>query len=341
MESPVRHPADGAFRSSRAATFVAHRSHRAGNLEMDLKQPLTAAQVAKMIGAKALGNSERSVIGINEINRVREGDLVFVDHPKYYAKALNSPATTILINKEDVVIPEGKAIIVSPDPWADYNKLVRHFAPRKMWDSAKPVIGEGSEIHPSAVIGANVRIGADCVIMPGVVIYENATIGDRVTIHANTVIGADSFYYKKRPTGYDKMVTAGCVVIEDDVEIGALCTIDRGVSADTRIGQGTKIDNHVQVGHDTLIGKHCLIASHVGISGACVIEDHVTLWGQVGVPSKITIGEGATLLGQSGVMSSVEGGKTYFGSPAGEWKQKMREVALMSRLPDVVKKLGI
>jgi UDP-3-O-[3-hydroxymyristoyl] glucosamine N-acyltransferase len=308
---------------------------------MDLKEPLTAEQVAGMIGAKAQGNVQRLVTGINEINRVREGDLVFVDHPKYYTKALNSAATTILINQQDVEIPAGKAIIFSADPCADYNKLVDHFAPRRGWNGTKAGIGEGSEVHPSVVIGANVSIGRGCLIMPGVVIYENTTIGDRVIIHANTVIGADSFYYKKRPAGYDKMVTGGSVVIEDDVEIGALCTIDRGVSADTRIRKGTKIDNHVQVGHDTIIGEHCLIAAQVGISGACVIGDNVTLWGQVGVPSKLSIGDGATVLGQSGLIGDLEGGKTYFGSPAGEWKQKMREVASMSRLPDLVKKMDV
>jgi len=307
---------------------------------MDLKDPLTATDIAAMLGARAAGNTRRAVTGINELNRVRTGDLVFVDHPKYYAKALNSAATTILIDKEDVEVPEGKAIIISADPCSDYNKLVRHFAPRCAWGSDTPRIGSGSEVHPSVVIGANVTIGESCLIMPGVVIYENTTIGDRVTIHANTVIGADSFYYKKRSGGYEKMAVGGSTVIEDDVEIGALCTIDRGVSADTRIGAGTKIDNHVQVGHDTLIGRNCLFAAQVGIAGCCIIEDDVTLWGQVGVPSKLSIGKGAVVLGQSGLIADLEGGKTYFGSPAGEWKQKMREIALMGRLPDVVKKIG-
>lgn len=304
---------------------------------MDLNEPLTAADVAAIISAKAIGNVERTVIGINEINRVRTGDLVFVDHPKYYAKALNSAATTILIDKEDVALPEGKAIIVSSDPCGDYNLLVRRFMQPFAWTSELPAIGANTVVHPSVSVGTNVRIGKDCVIMPGVVIYPNTTIGDRVTIHANCVIGGDSFYYKKRNGAYEKMVTAGSTVIEDDVEIGSLSTIDRGVSADTRIGAGTKIDNHVQVGHDTLIGRNCLIASQVGISGACVIGDNVTLWGQVGVPSKLTIGDGATVLGQSGVIADLEGGRTYFGSPAGEWKQKMREVASLSRLPDMIK----
>ncbi|MCC7501575.1 MAG: UDP-3-O-(3-hydroxymyristoyl)glucosamine N-acyltransferase [Flavobacteriales bacterium] len=305
---------------------------------MLLPQPMTAAQVAALIGGRAVGDVDRLVTGINEINRVGAGDLMFVDHPKYYDKALNSAATTILIDKE-VPVPEGKAIIISDDPCRDYNALVRRVMPLQPWGSKAPVIGEGTVVHPSVVVGADVTIGKDCVIMPGVVIYEHTTIGDRVIIHANSVIGADSFYYKKRGGAYEKMAVGGSVVIEDDVEIGALCTIDRGVSADTRIGAGTKIDNHVQVGHDTLVGKNCLFAAQVGIAGCCVVEDGVTLWGQVGVPSKLRIGKGAVVLGQSGLISSLEGGRTYFGSPAGEWKSKMREIALLAKLPELYKKL--
>lgn len=304
---------------------------------MQLKEPLDAAAVAELIHARVLGNARRMVTGINEINRVREGDLVFVDHPKYYNKALHSAATTILIDHAEVEIPPGKAILVCADPCHDYNTLVRHFMTPAAWTGELPNIGADTVVHSSVVVGTNVTIGKGCTIMPGVVIYPNTTIGDRVIIHANAVIGADAFYYKKRAGGYEKMITAGSVVIGDDVEIGAQTTIDRGVSADTRIGAGTKIDNHVQVGHDTIIGRNCLIASQAGISGACIIGDNVTLWGQVGVPSKITIGAGATVLGQSGVLSNLEGGKTYFGSPAGEWKQKMRETASLARLPELVK----
>lgn len=304
---------------------------------MLLDPPHPASDIAHWLGAQVLGRADLPVTGINEINRVEAGDLVFVDHPKYYDKALRSAATTILIDKA-VEVPEGKALIVSDDPCRDYNRLVERFMPRRYWEKADPVIGEGSRVHPSATLGPDVVIGRGCSIHPGVVIYERTTIGDRVIVHANTVIGADPFYYKKRPAGYEKMPPGGSVTIGDDVEIGALCTIDRGVSADTRIGRGTKIDNHVQVGHDTIIGEHCLIAAHVGISGAVVIEDGVTLWGQVGVPSKLRIGAGATVLGQSGLINSLEGGRTYFGSPAGEWKAKMREIALLARLPELFKK---
>jgi UDP-3-O-[3-hydroxymyristoyl] glucosamine N-acyltransferase len=302
-----------------------------------LSPPLPAAEIAQWLGARVLGHAQLPVTGLNEINRVEAGDLVFVDHPKYYDKALNSAATTILVDKE-LPVPEGKALIVSNDPGGDYDRLVQRFMPRKGWGSTDIHIGEGSEVHPTAVIGPHVRIGRDCIIHPGVVIYEHCTLGDRVTIHANTVIGADPFYYRKKDGNHVKMRPGGSVTIGDEVEIGALCSIDRGVSADTRIGRGTKIDNHVQVGHDTIIGEHCLIAAHVGISGAVVIEDGVTLWGQVGVPSKLRIGAGATVLGQSGLINSLEGGRTYFGSPAGEWKAKMREIALLGRLPELFRK---
>jgi len=306
---------------------------------MRLEPAQTATQIAELIGAHVKGDANRLVTGLNKINRVEAGDLVYVDHEKYYTKALNSAATTILINK-DVEVPKGKAILISEDPCLDYNKLVRYFNPLVGWPETTAEVGTGSEVHPPVVVGANVKIGAGCRIMPGVVLYENTTIGDRVIIHANTVIGADPFYFKKRPTGYDKMIPCGSVVIEDDVGIGALCTIDRGVSADTRIGQGTKMDNHVQVGHDTRIGTNCLICGHVAIAGAVVIEDGVTLWGQVGIPSKVTIGKNAVILGQSGIMSSVEGGKSYLGSPAKETKQMLREIALTGRLPELFKKLN-
>lgn len=305
---------------------------------MDLDQPISAAEVAKLIGARAKGDTARTITGINEMNRVRAGDLMFVDHPKYYAKALASAATVILIDK-DVEVPEGKAILVSDDPCRDYNTLVRHFMPPSAWTSEQASIGTDSFVHPTVTMGSQVRIGKGCTIMPGVVLYPRTTIGDRVIIHANAVIGGDGFYYKKRSGGYEKMVSAGSTVIEDDVEIGALSSIDRGVSADTRIGAGTKIDNHVQVGHDTVIGKNCLIAAQVGISGACIIGDNVTLWGQVGVPSKLTIGAGAVVLGQSGPMGDLDGGKTYFGSPATEWRRKMREIASIGRLPNLIKNI--
>jgi UDP-3-O-[3-hydroxymyristoyl] glucosamine N-acyltransferase len=308
---------------------------------MRLSRSFAAHELATLTDARLLGDDLTQITGLNEINRVEAGDLIFVDHLKYYAKALNSPATAVLINTAEVNVPDGKVLLVCADPCAAYERLVQHFSPRQPWPLKALLVGKSTEVHPTAVIGAGVRIGEGCVIHPGVVIYERTTIGDRVIIHANTVIGADPFYFKKRPAGYEKMSPCGSVIIEDDVEIGALCTIDRGVSAGTRIGQGTKLDDQVHVGHDTRIGRHCLIAAQVGIAGACVVQDGVTLWGQVGVASKVDIGANAVVLGQSGIMTSLEGGRTYFGSPAGEWKRKMREVALWSRLPEMARRLGL
>ena len=194
-------------------------------------------------------------------------------------------------------------------------------------------------IKPNCFIGENVKIGDKCTIYSNVSIYDNCVIGNNVILHSGVVIGADAFYYKKYPTGRERLLSVGKVVIEDNVEIGALSSIDRGVTDKTVIGAGTKIDNHVQVGHDTKVGKNCLFASGVGISGACVIEDDVILWGQVGVPSKIRIGKGAVMLGQSAPAKDVEGGKTYLGSPAEESMKKFRELAMLRKLPQLFEKL--
>ncbi|MFY9307954.1 MAG: UDP-3-O-(3-hydroxymyristoyl)glucosamine N-acyltransferase [Bacteroidia bacterium] len=299
--------------------------------------------IAAIINCEFEGSPDHVVSGVNEIHMVEPGDVVFVDHPKYYDKALNSKATTILINKK-VECPAGKALLISDDPFRDYNKLVLHFSPvsysqKPVSDTAK--IGLNTVIMPGVYLGNNVTIGDNCVIHPNVVIYDNCHIRNNVTIHANTVIGADAFYYKKRADRFDKMISCGRVIIEDNVEIGALCTIDKGVSGDTVIGAGTKIDNHVQVGHDTVVGKMCLMASHVGVSGVVTIGDGATLWGQSGVRSDVTIGKGAVLLAQSGVADDIPDGKTYFGTPAGESRMKMREVAALKMLPEMVKKMKL
>lgn len=310
---------------------------------MKLINEITAAQAAAQISGKVIGKSTTCISGINEMNRVESGDIVFVDHPKYYDKALKSAASVVIINKE-VECPANKSLIVCDDPFSAYKKLVSIYTSN--FYSLKSVgenctFGEDVIIHPGVYIGNNVHIGNNVILYPNVCIYDNCTIGNNVIIHAGSVIGAHAFYYKKRESAFDKLTSIGSVVIEDDVEIGALCTVDKGVSADTRIGKGTKIDNHVHIGHDTLIGKMCLFAAQVGISGAVIIEDNVTLWGQVGIPSKIRIGKGAVVLGQSGVMSSIEGGKTYFGSPAQESKEKMREIVLIKKLPEIIQHLKI
>ena len=301
---------------------------------MKFKSVQTLQKIANLIDATFVGESDFKISGINEIHVVEAGDIVFVDHPKYYEKALNSEATIILINTE-VDCPEGKSLLISDNPFRDFNKITKHFSPfisSKVSIADTAIVGEGTIIQPNVFIGNNVSIGKNCLIHPNVTIYDNAIIGDAVIIHANTVLGADAFYYKNRPEGFDQLLSVGRVVVKDNVHIGASCTIDKGVTGDTTIGKGTKIDNQVHVGHDTKIGKKCLIASQTGIAGCVIIEDEVTLWGQVGTNSGITIGKGAVILGQTGVTKSVPGGKTYFGTPISESRVKLKELAYLKRL---------
>lgn len=300
---------------------------------MKFKTPQTLSQIADLTNSEFVGDPNFIITGINEIHVVNKGEIVFVDHPKYYTKALNSLATTILIDKK-VDCPIGKTLLISDDPFRDFNKITKHFNPFIAATeniSNNLTVGEGSIIQPNVFIGNNVTIGKNCLIHPNVTIYDNSIIGNNVIIHANTVLGSDAFYYKNRSDGFDKLISGGRVILKDNVDIGASCTIDKGVSGDTIIGEGTKIDNQVHIGHDTIIGKRCLIASQTGISGCVIIEDRVTIWGQVGINSGVSIGEGAVILGQTGVTKSVTGGKSYFGTPIAESREKLKEMAEIKR----------
>ena len=308
---------------------------------MKFPVPQTLKHIASLLNCNYVGADDFPVLGINEIHVVTAGDIVFVDHPKYYDKALNSNATVVLINKK-VDCPEGKALLISDDPFRDFNVLTSHFKPFvrssvSIDPSAK--IGDDTHIQPNVYIGPNVQIGKNCLIHANVTIVSDAIIGDNVVIGSGTVLGGDAFYYKNRPEGYDQLLSCGRVVIEDDVHIGTGCTIDRGVTADTTIGQGSKLDNQIQVGHDTVIGKKCLIASQTGIAGCCIIEDEVTIWGQVGTNSGITIGAKAVILGQTGVTKSVAGNTTYFGTPIQESRASLKEMAALRQLPKLLQML--
>ena len=307
---------------------------------MKLNRAHSVKEIAELIGAEFKGPEDHQVTGINEIHQVANGDLVFVDHSKYYEKALQSAATTILIDKE-VECPEGKALIISKEPFNDFNRLTRHFRPtiyQADMIGEGTTIAESAEVYPNVFIGRGSKIGENVTLYPGVVIGDFCTIEDGVTIGSNSVIGHYAFYYQKKETGFHRMHSCGEVYIGKNVEIGALCTIDAGVSGVTSIGEGTKIDNQVHIGHDTVVGKNCLMAANVGVAGCAIIEDNVTLWGQVGVVSDITIGEGATVLGQSGVGRSLEPGKSYLGSPCVEARVHFRELAALKKLPELLER---
>ncbi|OIQ27516.1 MAG: UDP-3-O-(3-hydroxymyristoyl)glucosamine N-acyltransferase [Bacteroidetes bacterium MedPE-SWsnd-G2] len=308
---------------------------------MKFPKPYKLETIADLIDVKFVGDPGFQVLGMNEIHVVEPGDIVFVDHPKYYDKALQSAATIVLINKE-VECPEGKALLISDDPFRDFNALTNHFNPfvpssKSISDSA--VIGENTVIQPNSFVGNNVVIGKNCRIHSNVSIYDNTVIGDNVEIHSGTILGASAFYYKNRPEGFDQLLSGGRVVIEDNVHIGALCTIDKGVTGDTTIGEGSILDNQIQIGHDTVIGKKCLFAAQVGIAGCVVVGNEVTIWGQVGVTSGISIGDKAVISAQSGVSKSLEGGKHYFGTPAEDFRSKYKEIASIKKIPEILEKL--
>ena len=311
---------------------------------MKFDNPVPVTTIAQLIGAEIVGNINGNATGINEIHKVEKGDLVFVDHPKYYDTCINSAATFIIINKQ-TDCPEGKALLIVEEPFEAYLKIVNFYRPfipsmKNISDTAS--VGEGTVVMPGAYIGNNVIIGMNCIIHPNVTILDHCIIGDDVVIQAGTVIGSDAFYYNKktsRDIHYKKMTSSGRVLIENGVEIGANCSIDRGVSHDTIIGAGTKMDNLIHIGHDTVVGKNCLFAGQVGIAGATTIEDNVILWGQVGVSKTLTIGKDAIVYAQSGVKDSIAGGKVYFGSPVEDAREKMKEFVWIKRIPELWKKV--
>lgn len=311
---------------------------------MRFENPISIEKIASIIDAKIIGDPTQLATGINEIHRVEKGDLVFVDHPKYYDTCLQSAASFIIINQE-IACPAGKALLVVADPFGAYQKIVNHFRPlnpslKSISDTA--VIGPGTVVLPGAYVGNHVQIGSNCLIHPNVTILDHCIIGDDVIIQAGTVIGSDAFYYNKktnRPIHYKKMNSCGRVIVHNEVEIGAACTIDRGVTSDTIIGAGTKLDNQVHIGHDSVIGKNCLFAAQVAIAGAVTIEDEVILWGQVGVNKTLRIGKGATVLAQSGVPSDLAGNQVYFGTPTELASEKKRERVWIKRIPELWEKV--
>ena len=308
---------------------------------MKFPRNYSLSEIADLIKAKSVGPSDFLVTGLNEIHMVEPGDITFVNVEKYYAKALGSAATTVIIDKE-VECPEGKTLLVSDDPFRDYTFMAKYFRPTPLpvntcFEQGENVsMGEGTHIHHGVVIGNNVKIGKNCLIYPNVVIYDETIIGDNVIIHANTSVGSDAFYY----SNFNKMHSCGRVILHDWVELGANCSIDRGVSGDTVIGAYTKFDNQVHIGHDTIVGERCIFAAQVAIAGVTKVEDNVILWGKVGVTKDIVIGKGAVVMATSGVSKSLEGGKVYFGSPAKENRKILREMAALARLPEIIAKLG-
>lgn len=301
---------------------------------MDVPFALTVSDIAEWIGAQVIGNSDLQITGINEIHKVRQGDITFVDHPKYYQTSLHSAASAIIVPSM-MDCPPGKTLFVVDKPFLAYESLVkrfRAFTPIVEGKTEGQQIDPSAIIEPGAIIGPYVTIGKDCYIQAGAVIRPYTYIGDRVVIHSGAIIGTQAYYFKKWPEGYQAWTGCGRVIIEDDVWIGSGTTIAQGVSGDTIIGAGTKIDCQVMIGHGVVIGKNCLLAAQAGVAGKTTIGDWSILYGQSGVAQNITIGEKVVLLAQSGVTKDLESGKTYFGSPADEARVKFKELVAVRNL---------
>lgn len=301
---------------------------------MQLAKPIAVAEIARRFDAQVVGDAAIEITGINEVHHAGGGDLVFVDHPKYYDKALHSAAAAVLIDKA-VGAPAGKCLLITPEPFAVYNQLVLEARPRELVTdpiSPRARIGRNTHLEPGVMIGKDVVIGDDCYLEAHVVIRDGTRIGDRVRIQSGAVIGSEAFYFRRRPEGYEPWRSGGYVVIEDDVDIGPNCTIARGVSSATRIGRGAKLDSLVQIGHDVVIGAHCLLAAQVGVAGNTRIGEWSVLQGQVGVAHNLTIGPRSIILAKSGVSKDLEGGREYFGAPAQEARTAFKDLVNLRRL---------
>jgi len=309
---------------------------------MKFAKPIPVSELADRLGAsQVIGDLTLVATGINEIHKVGAGDIAFSDVKKYFDKTLKSAATILLFN-EPTECPAGKVILVVENPFEAYDGLIRAERP---FEPLNHPIHHGAVIHPSAilepgvVIANNVTIGARCYIQANTYLGEYTIIGDDVSIGPNSIIGSDAFYFKKGADGsYKKWRSGGRVIIHDRVDIGAGCTINKGVSGDTVIGEGSKLDCQIHIGHGAVIGKNCLLAAQVGIGGKTIVGDNVVLYGQVGVAQAIMIGDGVVVGAKSGVSKSLEKGKTYFGIPAEEMREKFRELAALRQLPDLLRK---
>lgn len=301
---------------------------------MRFENPISVKVLAASIDAELIGDEEQWAHGINEIHKVQPGDITFVDIEKYYAKSLQSAASIILINKR-VDCPSGKTLLLVDDPFSVYNELIlkyRPFLPLNTDLSPSAQIHPSSIIEPNVVIGHEVNIGVDCYIQSNCYIGSHTTIGDRVVIQAGTIIGTDAFYFKEREGRFEKWHSGGDVIIEDDVFIGAACTINRGVSGSTVIGKGSKLDSQVHIGHGVVLGENCLLAGQVGVGGKTKIGHRVKVYGQAGIANNLVVGDDALILAKTGVLRDLEGGKSYFGMPAEEARQKFMQIIAVRNL---------
>jgi UDP-3-O-[3-hydroxymyristoyl] glucosamine N-acyltransferase len=327
---------------------------------------ILAADIARLVSGELVGEGAIIVTGFSGIKEAGKEDLTFLSNPKYEPMLLDTRAGAILVPRHASC--PGKTLIRVDNPSLSFVHVVKHFLrnapdyrPRGIHPTAVispdasigpdvavgahtviedgACIGEGSVIYANSYVGHDSRLGKNCLIYPQVVIREKSVLGDRVIIHSGTVIGSDGYGYATVEGRHVKIPQVGFVVIEDDVEIGANVTVDRARFDKTVIGEGTKIDNLVQIAHNVVIGKHCLIISQSGVSGSTNIGDYVILAGQAGIVGHLKIGDGAVVAAQSGVSRDIKPGEQVFGSPAQPIKVAYRNNAHIQRLDKYVERI--
>ncbi len=326
---------------------------------------MTVADVARHLAAEVEGDATRLVRRVETLEQAGPDALSWLSGREYVKQFEQTGAAAVLVPKE-LEVPEGRTVVRVADPDLALCEVLvllgsppervpagTHpsavVSPDAIVDGAaiganvtvgpRAVIGAGTQLHPGVRIGAETAIGRDCVLWPNVVVRERSTIGDRVVIHPNTTIGADGFGYVQRDGRHRKIPQVGRVVIEDDVEIGANCAIDRARSGETRIRRGTKIDNLVQIGHNCDIGEDCIIVAQCGVSGSTTLENHVVLGGQVGVADHVRIGDGALIAAKSGIERDIAAGAVCRGNPAIDKSLFGRQQAAVRRLPKMIEQL--
>ena len=325
----------------------------------------TAAEIAKHLEGKVVGDDSISLTGFAPAERAQSGDLTFAENADYFARAEQSAASAIIVDGQ--CASTRKVLICVPNARIAFARVLALFFPEPVFPAGihptsviaasaqidatahvgpHCVVGEEVHIGANSVlqggnhVGANCRIGVNSNLFPGVVLYPRTEIGNRVRIHAGTVIGADGFGYVQDAGMHRKVPQIGSVVIHDDVEIGANVTIDRGALGPTVIGKGTKIDNLVQIAHNVVIGEHCVVVGQAGISGSTKLGDYVTLAGQVGLAGHLKIGSRVIIAAQSGVMRDIPDGEKWFGSPAQPDKQTKRQMIAIQQLPELLRRVS-
>lgn len=324
--------------------------------------PISIARIGQLTGATfAAGHADAQVHDVAPLDRATAGQATYCDSPRFSGALKQTQASAVFVTEQMAPgAPPHVIVLVCARPALAFAQLATHLYPGagSLWPVSQPPvlpiattarIGEGAVVAPGAFIGEGVEIGDAAVIGPGAVIgrgvqigrgtrigphvsISHALIGDNCLIHPGARIGQDGFGFVNGPQGHFKIPQLGRVIIQDNVEIGANVAIDRGAMADTVIGEGTKIDNLVQIGHNNHLGRNCIVVSQVGISGSCDIEDFAVLGGQVGVADHVRIGARAFVAARGGVTRSLEGGKVYGGFPAKPVDQWRREVGALSRL---------